>query len=289
MSSEVQSKAQNAWNVQQSPETDATSSNNTNINTNTVQEKLSSLGIPSAPIRRKKKKKKKKTLRSPGFGFFYGSCDHGLKPGSNSLRQTAWERYNNDKHLKKNISKMKSTFSTQPKIPYHIKLKKRQRILATIKAMPDPISRAMQAASQLRMKINAIAATETINDSEEKKSIIITKIISAVRQVTDKWSIPRVHVSRLWMEAVLPESDGISRTRWDQFAHVLKRECRSNIKNQELLAAYLERRCVSNEEMSAEEVGALWKVAILSGAIHEDIVSCCIFVCLLLLLYNYYY
>ena len=58
--------------------------------------------------------------------------------------------------------------------------------------------------------------------------------------------------------------------------------------NQELLAAYLERRCVSNEEMSAEEVGALWKVAILSGAIHEDIVSCCIFVCLLLLLYYYY-
>ena len=144
--------------------------------------------------------------------------------------------------------------------------------MATVRAMPDPVSRAIQAASEVRLKIDSIALTEQQNDSDRKRSAIITKINAAVRHATDKWSVPRLQIPRLWMEVVLPESDGTSRTRWDQFSRVLKRECCNNIQAQELLAAYLERRCVSNETLTVQEVGALWKVAILSGALHEDIV-----------------
>ena len=217
-------------------------------------------------------------LAGPGYGFFYGSCDVGLKPGTNSLRQTAWERHNNDKHLKKNIRKMKPTFSTQPKVPYKVTAKKRKRILALVKAVPDPTSRAIRAASELREKVVVIqeleqSIVESQSVTSHKKKMIVKKIQAAVRYVANKWSVPKLEIPRLWLEVVLPESDGIgSRTRFDQFSYVLKRECRHNIQAQELLAAYLERRCVSNETLTPNEINALWKLAVMSGALHEDVV-----------------
>lgn len=269
------------------PETCPTNTNNNTIpvkiktphsNTNTIQESTSpfkGLGLPPKPKTNHKKKNVKPYLKGPGFGFFYGSCDIGLKPGTNSLRQTAWERYNNDKHLKKNIRTMKSTFSTQPKTSYKVTLRKRKKILALVKAVPDPITRSIRAASELRKVMITIKESEDIFGlaSQNQKNIIIKRIQVSVRRVAEKWSIPKLNMARLWLEVVLPESDDMgTRTRFDQFARVLKRECRHNIQAQELLAAYLERRCVSNENLTSDEVCALWKLAVLSGALHEDIV-----------------
>ena len=254
------------------PETSPTSTgkiSTTNETTTTSEEQIAgraALGLPRLTKRRTPSRKKKSKARGPGYGFFYDGS------GASGSHNYAWERYNNDKHLKKNICKMRPTFSTQPKVSSSVRLKKRQRILEVVKAIPDPVSRAIRATSFLREKVAEIGATETTANSAEKKANIIGRIHAAVRHATNKWSVPRLELPRLWLEVVLPESDGSSRTRWDQFARVLKRECRNNIKAQELLAAYLERRCVSNEDMSGDEVGALWKVAILSGALHEDVV-----------------
>ena len=256
--------------------------------TNTIQETITdlrpALGLPTVgfPTSIKSKTRAPQNLKpylaGPGYGFFYGSCDVGLKPGTNSLRQTAWERHNNDKHLKKNIRKMKPTFSTQPKVPYKVTAKKRKRVLALVKAVPDPTSRAIRAASELREKMVVIqeleqSIVESQSMTSHKKKMIVKKIQAAVRYVANKWSVPKLEIPRLWLEVVLPESDGIgSRTRFDQFSYVLKRECRHNIQAQELLAAYLERRCVSNESLTPNEINALWKLAVMSGALHEDVV-----------------
>ena len=268
------SNAQTAWLPVSVPETtgkeiikhsdlETTQTTNENFPVVTLPNRAA-LGLPRLTKRRVPSRKKK--ARGPGYGFFYDGS------GASGSHNRAWERHNNDKHLKKNIDKMRPTFFTQPKVSYRVQLKKRQRVLKVVKAMPDPVSRAMRAASYLRVKITEIGATETTSDSAEKKAIIVGRIHAAVRHASNKWSVTRLELPRLWLEVVLPESDGASRTRWDQFSGVLKRECRNNIKAQELLAAYLERRCVSNEDMTGDEAGALWKIAILSGALHEDIV-----------------
>ena len=101
----VMSKAQSAW-LPTVPETPA-------ANTHIIQEELldssRALGLPKPrpASKRKKLKSQKQKLKGPGYGFFYGSCDAGLKPGTNNQRQMAWERNNNDKHLKRNIKKIK--------------------------------------------------------------------------------------------------------------------------------------------------------------------------------------
>ena len=285
--------------------------------------------------KKKKVKKKQQQLHSPGYGFFYGSCAMGIGPGACSRRQTAWERMNNDTHLRKNISTMKSTMSTQPKKSWKSKLRKRQRILDRVKAIPNPVSRTMTAARELQLRIQELTAAHIrggIDDGGDrfsKKSTIggsnikemnsphsmgatthivasvdsalsvatAKKIRNAVRIVTERWSIPRANIPRLWLEVILPESNVLLElgnkeqqdgeqagfesspivtppTRLCQFGGELRKCCRdvsAAAGTQELFAAYMERRCVSNEALPEDHVAALWRFGLKIG-LEEDIV-----------------
>ena len=271
---------------------------------------------------------------SPGYGFFYGSCAMGIGPGARSRRQTAWERMNNDAHLRKNISTMKSTMSTQPKKSWKSKLKKRQKILDRVKTIPNPVSRTMTAARELQLRMQELTAAHIRDGADDggdrftKSSTIeggsakelkshhtaslttyieasvgtslametAKKIRNAVRIVTERWQIPRANIPRLWLEVVLPESNVLLElgrepengehvelcdgpiisppTRLCQFGGELRkcfRDPSTALGAQELFAAYLERRCVSTESLSEEQVAALWRLALKFG-LEEDIV-----------------
>ena len=213
----------------------------------------------------KRKRRGRPHKQAPGYGFFYGSCTAGLSGGAINRRACAWERFNNDRHLRKNISSMKSTFTTQPKVSWKVKLRRRNKILQRVKDVPDPVSRAMKATNEVQQQLGAILASGSKNKLE-------SRIRTAVNAAVVRWSVPREHVSRLWMEVVIPETvpGGGTLVRFKQFGHVLRRLCRGHKPSQELLAAYLERRCVSDDNMAPDQVGALWKQALSCGALHED-------------------
>ena len=252
----------------------------------------------------------------------------GLGPGARNKRQTAWERMNNDAHLKKNIRTMKPTISTQPKKTWKSKLKKRQRIIDRVKAIPDPVSRTMTAARELQLRIQELTAAHIrsgVDDGGDRFGIpsknkkdnsgadsVVTTIIAntkssvaastakrirhAVRIVSERWSVPRSNVSRLWLEVVLPESNVVLElgkekqdgygdeentpapssitppTRFHQFGTELRKCCRdvsSSSNTQELFAAYVERRCVSDDALSVDHLSELWKNALKYG-LEED-------------------